>query len=142
MCLWCSSMPPSVRTPPMTDSHLHRSHHNLKAYRSAFTLHTDVFWISRGFPVRLDFSLTRPMRNASEHIVEEILQAWRSRHDETRFAAHLGRALEEVNVLDLYLLRAREEDVLPTSDYIAFTSRLSVVSSHIKRLPRQISIST
>jgi hypothetical protein len=125
----------------MTDAHLHRSHNNLKAYRSAFTLHTDVFWISRGFPIRLDISLTRPMRSTAQRVVDEVLTAWRARHDGPTFEVHLRRAAEECDMLELYLLRAREEDVLSTGDFLAFTSRLSTVKSHIKRLPGFVSVS-
>lgn len=119
----------------MTDSHLHRSHFNLKAYRTAFTLHTDVFWISRGFPTRLQTSLTRPMRQTSQTAVDEILKAWRNRDDAEVFASHLDRALEQVAFLGQYFLRAREEEVISSNDYVAFTARLGTIDGHIRRLP-------
>jgi hypothetical protein len=124
----------------MTDTHLHRSHHNLKAFRSAFAIHNDLYWVSRSFPVRLDFSLTRPMRTTSMHIAEEIEAAWRSRHDLPRFDVHIARAQEEAALLDQYLLRAREEDVLSMPDYLAFTTRIESLQLYIRRLPRQVSI--
>jgi hypothetical protein len=124
----------------MTDTHLHRSHLNLKAFRSAFTIHNDLYWVSRSFPVRLDFSLTRPMRTTSMHIVEEVEHAWRARHDLPRFQVHIARAQEEAAMLDQYLLRAREEDVLSVTDYLAFTARIETLQIYIRRLPRQVAI--
>lgn len=127
-------------TPGMTDSLHHRSYHNLKAFRSAFTLHTDLFWLSRGFPVSLDFSLTRPMRAASEHVIDEVLAAWRSRSDTVLFDVHLHRALDQVRILEQYLVRARAEEVVGASDFLAFSSRIENLSSLIKRLPRHVSV--
>jgi hypothetical protein len=81
------------------------------------------------------------MRLTSQNVVDEILRAWRSRHDGEAFEKHLTHALDDVAFLGQYFLRAREEDVISSSDYVAFTSRLGMIDGHVRRLPHYASVS-
>ena len=76
-------------------SRLFRSHADLPVYREAFRAATELFEISRGFPVEERYSLTDQMRRSSRSVCANTAEAWRKRRYEAAFRGKLSDAEAE-----------------------------------------------
>lgn len=116
-------------------THSHRSYHNLKAFQAASDLCADLFWQSRSFPSSLHRSLTAPLRDRAFRVYQAVLRVWRHRHDVHRAEMYVELALDEIWMLQQYVLRAREEEVLRTGEFDRLSVRLQALQVQVRRLP-------
>lgn len=116
-------------------THSHRSYHNLKAFQAASDLCADLFWQSRTFPSSLQRSLTAPLRDRAFRVYQSVLRVWRHRHDVRRAESYVDLALDEIWMLQQYVLRAREEEVLREGEFERTSERIRALQVQVRRLP-------
>lgn len=69
------------------------SFRDMKVYRAAFDLQTDVFDLTKAFPRKELFSLTDQIRRSSRAIGANIAEAWQKR----RYVAHFVSKLSDAD---------------------------------------------
>lgn len=116
-------------------AHPHRSYHNLKAYQTASDLCADLFWRSRSFPARLQNSLTVPLRDQAFRVYKSVLRSWKYRNEEQHIGTCIDRALDDIWVLEQYVLRAREEEVVRDEEFRMLIERVAHLKDLVSRLP-------
>src|SRR5690625_7504490 len=89
-----------------------RSYHNLRAFRRATELQSNLFWLSRSFPSNLDASLIRPLRRHAYRLTRAVWYVWRNRTNDVATEHATADARSEVEMLQYYLLRAEGGGVL------------------------------
>ncbi|QXD14472.1 four helix bundle protein [Rhodocaloribacter litoris] len=99
------------------------SHRNLRAYRRAWDLASDLFWLTRRFPGGGRNMIADQLRRHAEAIPEAIGDAWTHRHDATLFHMHLNEALEACRRLALWLEVARACENLSPDEHRILTTR-------------------
>ena len=115
-----------------------RSYHNLRAFRRATELQSNLFWLSRSFPSNLDASLIRPLRRHAYRLTRAVWYVWRNRTNDVATEHATADARSEVEMLQYYLLRAESEGVLRSDTRDDIESRLGDLSVEINRLRRSL----
>lgn len=113
---------------------------NLKAYRAASLLQTELFWLSRAFPSSLARSLTQPLRKHAHGVTQEVSRTWRNRRNSRHANIYIERTLDELWMLTQYVLRAYEEEVITADQYALLTGRLEDLSLEVRRLRSNLTI--
>src|SRR5690625_3117881 len=115
-----------------------RSYHNLRAFRRATELQSNLFWLSRSFPSNLDASLIRPLRRHAYRLTRALWYVWRNRSNDVASEHATADARSEVEMLQYYLLRAGSEGVLRSDTRDDLESRRCDLSVEITRLRRSL----
>src|SRR5690625_5827425 len=115
-----------------------RSYHNLRAFRRATELQSNLVRLSRSFPSKLDASLIRPLRRHAYCRTRAVWYVWRNRTHDVATEHATADARSEVEMLQYYLLRAESEGVLRSDTRDDLESRLGDLSVEINRLRRSL----
>ena len=70
----------------------YRPYQNLRVYQYANTLASDLFWITRRFPMQEQFGLTDQLRRTARTISLNVVQGWNKRYNGLAFRTHLDEA--------------------------------------------------
>lgn len=113
---------------------LHRTHHNLKAFRRASALASDVCWITRHLPSFAPPTLGEDLRRAARAIPAAIARGWGSRHDAAVFIRQRDRAWQACVRLRFWLSAAFEHGCLTEEQYQVLERRTEEISRLLRRL--------
>lgn len=94
-----------------------RSHRDLRIYRKAFDLATQLSRIAKAFPKDEQYSLTSQMRRSARSVYANIAEAWRKRRYEGAFIAKLSDADAEAAETQAWLETGYAEGYLDGSTY-------------------------
>lgn len=119
---------------------IQRSHHNLRAYRRACALSSDLFWLTRRFPRAGQHTLSDQLRRIAEAIPDRVARAWASRPDPCAFVEHLKTARQACAQLDHWLNVARACQCLTPDEYEVLHARTGEVDRTILRLQQRGSL--
>ncbi len=67
-----------------------KTHEDLEVYQIAFKAATEIFELSKKFPVEEKYSLTDQIRRSSRSVCANIAEAWRKRRYQAAFIAKLS----------------------------------------------------
>lgn len=140
-CIWVydpSSRLVQTKFMMVVDRSHPRSYHNLRAFRRATELQSDLFWLSRSFPSNLHASLTRPVRRHAYRLTRAVWYLWRNRKNGGATEAATIDARSEIEMLNYYLLRAETEGALRPGARGDFEARFAELTVQIKRLRRSL----
>ena len=79
----------------VSEGGLIRSHRDLKVYQHGFKLATQIFQLSKEFPVEERYSLTDQVRRSSRSVTSSIAESWRKRRYVAAFVSKLNDAEAE-----------------------------------------------
>lgn len=111
-----------------------RSYRNLRAYRRASALASDIFWITRRFPRDGQNTLSDQMRRHAHAIPEAIARGWHQRHDPCAFTRELDVALNACHQLSHWLNVAKACQCLTMDEHHALMARKKELHSTIAQL--------
>ncbi len=67
-------------------------HTDLEVYQRAFTAATEIFRLSKQFPVEERYSLTDQLRRSSRSVAANIVEGWRKRRYAASFVSKLNES--------------------------------------------------
>ncbi len=111
-----------------------RSYRNLRAYRRASALASDVFWITRRFPRNGQNTLSDQLRRHAHAIPDAIARGWHERHDPCAFAQALDAALNACLQLSHWLNVAKACQCLTADEHHALMARKKEVRLTLTQL--------
>lgn len=113
------------------------AYRNLRAYRHANALASDVFWITRRFPARERHAQTDQLRRTSRALTEHIVDAWANRYAPRAFRYHLDTAHLMGTHLRHGIDRAYDSTYLSGADHTDLLLRTRQVQQLLRRLQEQ-----
>ncbi len=119
---------------------IQRSYRNLRAYRRACALASDLFWITRRFPRAGQHTLTDQLRRMAEAVPEHIVRGWSSRHDACAFMEHLNAARQASDQLSHWLNVAKACQYLTPDEHEVLLARKAEVEQTILRLQQRCAL--
>jgi four helix bundle protein len=72
-----------------------RTHRDLKVYQQAFETASQIFELSRSFPIEERYSLTDQINRSARSVCANLAEAWRKRRYEKAFISKLSDAEAE-----------------------------------------------
>lgn len=107
---------------------------NLRAFRRAEGLSTELFWITRRFPQEEQFALTDQLRRTARTIQTSVAKGWNRRYSPCDFRDHIAEAQSACARLGLWLYRAYACDYLTAGEYRALLAQKSALQQMLLRL--------
>jgi four helix bundle protein len=114
----------------MNISPVARSYQNLRAYRRAEAIASDLFWLTRRFPNEERHALSVQLRQLARTIPQHIAQGWARRHEEVTLGEHLRLATDACQQLAHWLNVAHACRCLTATEH----SRLMQQQGEVARL--------
>lgn len=95
----------------------------LRVHPRSFELATQIFQLSKRWPIEERFSLTDQIRRAARSVGANIAEAWGRRRDEAHFVSKLTDADSENHEVEHWLLTARGDGYLTQAERAELTER-------------------
>ncbi|SPD74990.1 conserved hypothetical protein [uncultured Desulfobacterium sp.] len=100
-----------------------KSAKDLRAYKLAYELATEIYKISKQWPVEERYSLTDQIRRASRSVCSNLREAWAKRRYEAHFVSKLTDADGENNETDTWLNFALDCGYISKEDHKRLSSQ-------------------
>ena len=109
-------------------------HQELRVYRNAFAAVSQIFQLTRLFPVEERFSLTDQIRRSSRSVGANIVEAWRKRRYPNAFVSKLSDADGEAAETQYWLAIAHDCGYLDAETCRALTDRCEYICAQLARM--------
>ena len=103
----------------------------LRVYRNAFAAASQIFQITRPFPVEERYSLTDQIRRSSRSVGANIVEAWRKRRYPNAFVSKLSDADGEAAETQYWLTVAHDCGYLDAETCRALTDRYDHICAQL-----------
>lgn len=106
----------------------------LRVYRNAFAASSQIFQLTRSFPLEERFSLTDQIRRASRSGGANIVEAWRKRRYPSAFVSKLSDADGEAAETQYWLAIAHDCDYLDAETCRELAARYDHICAQLARM--------
>lgn len=106
----------------------------LRVYRNAFAAASQIFQLTRRFPVEERFSLTDQIRRSSRSVGANIVEAWRKRRYPNAFVSKLSDADSEAAETQYWLTIAHDCGYLDAETCQILTDRYDHICAQLTRM--------
>lgn len=110
---------------------------NLRAYRHAGALASELFWITRGFPTAEKDALTHQLRQTTRAVTSGIATSWKVRYSAAEFRARLSEAQCACSRLHYWIERAHAAGYLHEAEYRSLLDQRTTLDLLLARLRNQ-----
>ncbi len=110
---------------------------NLRAYRQAHALASDVFWLTRRFPAQERYEQTHQLRQTSLALRTHIVKAWTLRYSAPVYHFHLHAVLRMGTVLLNEIDTAHACAYLTGTEYLSLCTRVQSLKRQVRQLQKQ-----
>lgn len=114
-----------------------RSYENLRVFRFARALATDLFWLTRHFPDQEKYALTDQLRRTARSIADSVRMCWSRRYSAREFRHHLDDAQALCANLGLWLDFAYDNRYVSREKYEEMHTRVRTLQRMLARLQEQ-----
>ncbi len=95
---------------------------DLKVYQLAYRLATQIFQVTKSFPVEERYALTGQIRRSSRSVCANLAEAYRKRRYEKHFIAKVTDADGEASETSVWLDFALDEDYITRGQHAEFSA--------------------
>src|SRR5437870_12221362 len=109
---------------------------DLNVYKKAYVLVTEIFELSKCFPVEERFALTSQIRRSSRSICQNLREAWAKRRYEAHFISKLTDCDGENGETDTSLDFARDNGYISEQEHSELTSMCVAIGQKLGSMLR------